>query len=206
VIDIIFFDGVNPSMLRQVCFTKKKYTRGSTVHTQGKSCLTMDIVLSGSLIAYALSQNGSENVLFEFKKNSIIGANLLFGNANCYPMNIYCSSNCELLHIKREDVQRLLHDYQFTMNFVKSISLNSQGMNKKITMYTQKSLRENLLDYLSALSAEQKSTVVTLPISKKQLADYLGVQRPSLFRELKRMKDEGVLEIDNRSIKILDIR
>lgn len=205
MIDISFFDGVSPSILEQVCFTSKKYAKGATVHTQGKSCLTMDIVLSGSLIAYALSQNGSENVLFEFQKNSIIGANLLFGNANCYPMNIYCSSDCELLHIKKEDVLLLLHDYRFTIKFIKSISLNSQGMNKKIAMYTQKSLRENLLDYLSALSVEQKSTVVTLPISKKQLADYLGVQRPSLFRELKRMKDEGVIETDNRIIKILDI-
>lgn len=131
MIDINFFDGVSPSILEQVCFTSKKYAKGATVHTQGKSCLTMDIVLSGSLIAYALSQNGSENVLFEFQKNSIIGANLLFGNANCYPMNIYCSSDCELLHIKKEDVLLLLHDYRFTIKFIKSISLNSQGMNKK---------------------------------------------------------------------------
>jgi len=41
-----------------------------------------------------------------------------------------------------------------------------------------------------------------LPITKKQLADYFGVQRPSLFRELKRMKDEGLIEIANKKIYI----
>jgi Mn-dependent DtxR family transcriptional regulator len=30
----------------------------------------------------------------------------------------------------------------------------------------------------------------------------LGVQRPSLFRELKKMKDEGIIEIDNRTIQL----
>ena len=49
-----------------------------------------------------------------------------------------------------------------------------------------------------------KSKTIILPISKKQLADHFGVQRPSLFRELKRMKDEGLIEIDNRNITIHD--
>ncbi len=202
--NIPFFAGVNQSVLEQVTIVSKKYTKGITVHAQGDTCKSMDIVLSGSLVAYALSQNGSENVLFEFCKNSIVGANLLFGNANQYPMNIYCTEDSELLHINKSDVELLLHDYQFTVNFVKSISLNSQSMNKKITIYTKKSLRENLLDYFGALSAEQNSKTIILPVSKKQLADYFGVQRPSLFRELKQMKDEGLIKICNRQIKILD--
>ena len=75
-------------------------------------------------------------------------------------------------------------------------------MNKKIAMYTQKSLRENLTDYFIALSVVQKSKTIILPISKKQLADHFGVQRPSLFRELKRMKDDGLIEVDNRKIAL----
>ena len=69
-------------------------------------------------------------------------------------------------------------------------------------MYTQKSLRENLLDYLLALSTQQQSRSVLLPVTKKQLADYFGVQRPSLFRELKRMREEGLIEIANKKINI----
>ena len=75
-------------------------------------------------------------------------------------------------------------------------------MNERIAMYTQKTLRENLVDYLSALSIAQNSSTVILPITKKELADYFGVQRPSLFRELRRMKDEELIEINNRIIKL----
>ena len=80
--------------------------------------------------------------------------------------------------------------------------MNSQGMNRKIAIYTRKSLRDNLTNYLLALSAEQKSKSVLLPVTKKQLADYFGVQRPSLFRELKRMKEEGLIDIENRKIMV----
>ncbi|MDO5714651.1 MAG: helix-turn-helix domain-containing protein, partial [Tissierellia bacterium] len=78
----------------------------------------------------------------------------------------------------------------------------SQGMNQKIAMYTQKSLRQNLIDYFTALSKSQNTKTIRLPVSKKQLSDYFGVQRPSLFRELKRMKEDGLVSINNRSITI----
>lgn len=182
--------------------TKNSYNKGRTVHEQYTECYGMDIVLTGKLIAYSLTANGSETIVFEFDKDSIIGANLLFGEQNKYPMNIYCTADCILFHVSKAAVSELLKEYSFVMSFVKSLSLNSQGMNKKIVMFTQKSLRENLMDYFMALSAVQKSRTVILPVSKKQLADHFGVQRPSLFRELKRMKDEGLIEIDNRNITI----
>jgi CRP-like cAMP-binding protein len=198
--NVSFFENVDQRILNEVKTTSKKYNKNQTVYYQGDDCNSMDIVLSGSLVAYSLSQNGSESVVFEFKKGKTIGANLLFSNASNYPMNIYCTESCELLHIKKAEIENLLHDYNFAMNFIRNISFNSQGMNKKITMYSQKSLRENLRDYFMALSAEQKSNNIVLPISKKQLTDYFGVQRPSLFRELKKMKDEGLIEVKNKEI------
>lgn len=141
--------------------------------------------------------------MFEFRKGSTLGVNLLLAESNAYPLNIYCLTDCEIVHVAREAVLELLHDYHFVMRFIQSLSQNSQGMNQKINMLTQKTLRENILDYLNKQSILQKSQTIILPISKKQLADYLGVQRPSLFRELKKLCDENILVIQNRKIKLL---
>lgn len=201
--NIKFFNNIDKNILNKIDLKNKKYIKGQTVYNQGETCKGMDIILSGGLVAYSLGQNGSESIVFEFKEGRVIGSNLLFNDMTSYPMNIYCIEDCELIHILKSEVEILLHDYNFVMNFIKSISINSQGMNKKIAMYTQKSLRENLMDYLSALSVEQNAKTIRLPISKKQLADYFGVQRPSLFRELKTMKDDGLIEIDNKIIVIM---
>lgn len=183
-----------------------KYKKNTTIHSRGDECTTIDVVLSGRLVAYFLSQNGSENVMSEFKSKAIIAANLLFGDNNYYPFNIYCMTDCRLLHLTKSAVCILLKDYNFVMQFIKSISQNSQGMNRKIVMYSQKSLRKNLLDYLYALSIKQQTDTVTLPLTKKQLADYFGVQRPSLFRVIKELKDEGLIEVQNRKIKTKNIK
>lgn len=179
------------------------YKKNSTVHSRGENCTMIDLVLSGNLVSYYLAPNGSESVMFQFKSKSIIGANLLFGDNNRYSLNIYCMTDCRLLHLTKTAVSKLLQDYNFVMQYVQSISQNSQGMNQRIVMFSQKSLRKNLLDYLAALSIEQQSDTVTLPLTKKQLADFFGVQRPSLFRVLKELKDEGLIEVDNRKITIL---
>lgn len=195
-------DNIFEKLVKSGDIHESRYNKNATVHSQGEECNVLDVVLSGSLVAYSLSQNGSENVMFKFRSKSVIGANLLFGDNNRYPLNIYCMTDCRLLHINKSGVSELLKDYNFVIQYIKSISQNSQGMNRKIVMFSQKSLRTNLLDYLDALSLEQNSKTVTLPLTKKQLADYFGVQRPSLFRVFKELKDEGIIDIDNRKITI----
>lgn len=181
----------------------KKYEKGETLYNQGCLCNSLDIVVTGSLTAYSLTESGSSTIMFEFKKDSIIGANLLFATNNIYPLNIYCSSECSLIHIEKTAVEILLHNYDFVMSYVRSLSQNSLGLNHKIAMFSRKTLRQNIYEYLLQQSIAQHSQTVYLPFSKKEFADYLGVQRPSLFREIKKMQLDGIISIDNRKITIL---
>lgn len=205
--NLSYFKELNTDLLENLILDqkiiKKSYSKGKTVHEQGEECAGIDIIVSGRLIAYSLTTSGSETIVFEFFKGDAIGANLLFGNQNKYPLNIYCVEDTVVIHVLKSAVEKLLKESSFVMEFIKTLSLNSQGLNRKIAMYTQKSLRENLMDYFLALAATQKTKTIYLPISKKQLADHLGVQRPSLFRELKNMKEEGLIEVDNRYIELL---
>lgn len=199
--------GLDPAVLRRYVSDRqvflRQYAKGATVHRRHDACGMMDIVLSGNLAAYSLSENGSAVTMFSFQQNSIIGANLLFGDRHTYPLDIYAVTDCKLIHVTQNAVAEFLHAYSFVMQYVQSLSRNSLGMNRKISMLTQKTLRENLLDYLGQQAALQKSSAVVLPISKRELADYLGVQRPSLFRELKKLKEEGILAVDHRTIRVL---
>lgn len=184
----------------------KKYTKGMTVYNQKDICNSFDIILSGTLVAYSLMENGSAMTIFEFSKGHMFGANLLFGDTHAYPFTIYCIVDAQVLHITKKAISEFLLNYDFTIQYIEMLSLNSQKLNRKITMATQKTLRENLLEYFKQQSILQQSDDIILPISKKQLADYLGVQRPSLFREFKNLKDEGIIKVSNRTIHLNNIK
>ena len=42
-----------------------------------------------------------------------------------------------------------------------------------------------------------------MPFGQKELSQYLNVNRSALNRELSRMKEEGVIEMDGRAVRIL---
>lgn len=206
----MLFSGVDRNLLQSLVekgqIFETAYAKSSSVHNQGESCSALDVVISGSLVAYSLSQNGSETVMFEFSAGSLIGANLLFGDSNVYPLNIYSLTACRLLQVTKPAVTALLENHEFMMRYIHSLSQNSQGMNRKIAIFTQKSLRENILDYLAVQSIQQKSSAIMLPVTKKHLADYFGVQRPSLFRELKKLSEEGLITVRNREITVCSLQ
>lgn len=190
------------AMIANRDIVERSYAKGRTMHQKGSICQGVHLLCSGKLVAYALAANGSETIVFEFEPGDVVGTSFLFGEEKRFPLNVFCTSDCRLIYISREAVLRLLSNYGFTLAFIRALTLNAQRMNQKISIYTRGSLRKNLMDYLSALSVEQQSVTVSLPMTKKELADYFCVQRPSLFRELKRMKDEGLIAINNREITL----
>lgn len=203
---IPLFSRLQPNVIEPLIAGKQlftaNYSKGATVHNQKDNCRTLDVVLSGRFVAYSLSENGSEMTVFEFSEGQMLGANLLFGDERTYPLAIYCMSDGQLLHVTQKAIADFLSNYSFAMKFIGMLSQNSQKLNQRIVMSTQKTLRENLLEYFKQQSILQGTDTIVLPISKKQLADYLGVQRPSLFRELKKLKDEGIIDISNRTIRL----
>jgi CRP-like cAMP-binding protein len=44
-----------------------------------------------------------------------------------------------------------------------------------------------------------------LPLKRNELADFLGVSRPAVSRELGRMRDEGLIEFYKSSVRIIDL-
>jgi Mn-dependent DtxR family transcriptional regulator len=68
-----------------------------------------------------------------------------------------------------------------------------------------KTIRQCIIDFLTYEYYIQNSLRIVLGISKKELAERIGVQRPSLLRELNKMRTDGLIEYDAHSITIKDI-
>ena len=72
--------------------------------------------------------------------------------------------------------------------------------NERIEILTNKTIRDKLLAYFKINTINK---VVKLPFTLTDLADYLAVNRSAMSRELKNLKEEGLIEIKDKKIKIL---
>ena len=65
---------------------------------------------------------------------------------------------------------------------------------------TTSSLRERIAIWLIDSMDEEEN--VELRMNREQLADFLGVARPSLSRELMRMQADGLIQVSKKKIAI----
>ena len=86
--DISLFRNVDTLLLKNVIGTynlqNRIYNKGKTVHDQNEVCSGIDVILSGKLVAYSLTNHGSETTVFEFTSGGVVGANLLFGDKHIF--------------------------------------------------------------------------------------------------------------------------
>ena len=75
-------------------------------------------------------------------------------------------------------------------------------LTRRISLLSSGSLRRKVAALL--LEHRRPDGSVTLSMNREQMADFLGVTRPSLSRELASMRDEGLLQIEGRSIRVPD--
>ena len=57
--------------------------------------------------------------------------------------------------------------------------------------------------YLSIQSQTQESRYFEIPLGRTELAEYLGVDRSALTRELAKMRDDGLIDYDKNCFRIL---
>lgn len=184
----------------------KKYKKGAVVHFQNELCNTMDIILTGQVSVQKIDEGGNILTISTFTASDIMGANLIFSSRNYYPMTVSVKTDATLLHINKELILELCQsNTNFLISLIRVISDKTITLTDKINSISLKTIRECIIDFLIYEYHIQKSNVIKLNMSKKEMAERLGVQRPSLSRELSKMRKQGLLEYDAKTITIKDM-
>ena len=76
-------------------------------------------------------------------------------------------------------------------------------LTEKVDILSHRSIRGKLLCYFRILSTQAGSPVFPLPFSLMALANFLCVDRSAMMRELKKMKEEGILERNGKMMRLL---
>ena len=184
-------------------FEIKEYGKEQIIHLQNELCKSMDILLEGKVSVQKIDESGNVFTINVFTDREIIGANLIFSSRNYYPMTVVAASNAIILHLHKELLLELCqNNVNFMADFLKEISDRTAILADKINAISLKTIRQQIIDFLEYESNMQKTDVVKLHFSKKDLAERLGIQRTSLSRELNKMRKEGLVEYDARTITL----
>lgn len=103
------------------------------------------------------------------------------------------------------DYKNLKYSYFniFYMNLFNIINSKISDKNDRLKVLSKKQIRERLLEYFDIQYKNHYMKSIYLPISFKDLADYMAVNRSAMFRELKYMKEEKLIEVKGNRVTLL---
>ena len=183
-----------------------KFNKNEEILPTIKSGNIIGIIMEGSAQIVFIEYNGNEIIMENLYKDSVFGTNMSTTNIeNC---QIIAKETTEVLVIdynKLINPNNIKHLYYnvFLANLFNIINIKFRERNERIRILEKKQIRDKLLEFFEIEYKKNRSKYITLPFSLKDLADYIAANRSAMFREIKHLKDDKIIEVHGKKITLL---
>ena len=205
------FDGIKDEQLADAIKLLngriKKVVKDDYIVQLGGTIQYAGLLLKGKIESSFQNENFDQITMHTFTGGYLFGEGLVINHAKNSPVQVRAVEDSVVLFIDLEMIYAAADNSPIrnilARNLIKSLAKKNLILNQKVRILSQKSLRDRIFIYLRTLPKD-KDGYVKIPFTQTALAEYLGVNRSALSRELGRMQNEGLLVIDGKKKKIID--
>ena len=166
------------------------------------------IVERGGAALIRIDEEGVSTVMEELGPGGVFGRTLAFASSSGDSMEVVCRTPCDVLfidypHMLKRCEHACGHHSVLVQNMLRLMNDKAQALSQRVDVLYRRSIREKLLCYFRQLSKKAGSNTFVLPFSLSTLADYIATDRSAMMRELKRLREEGIVRSDGRQFTLL---
>lgn len=192
------------------CFqtSPRSFRAGEAAYTYGSGQgRVLGILQEGQAALVKIDAAGSRTVLERMGPGGVFGELVAFASLPCDSVTLVCETDCVLVFLPQGKlaapcVKACPCHRQLLENLLGLMSRKAFDLSERVEVLSCRTTREKLLCYFRICAYQKKSLAFTLPFTLSALADYLCVDRSAMMRELKRLKEEGVLRSEGRRITL----
>ena len=175
---------------------RRSLKRGEEVFSQGEIPNYLFILEEGSVVVENISENGNRSIVNRFSKpGTVFGEVYLYLPERSYDYSCVCDVDSTILAIPKTALVMSGDNFKNSKvvnNMLLILSEKAFYLNKKLLIQSGKTLREKLSRFFLSNSKESS---LELEFNREELADFLGVTRPSISREIMNMKRDGLIDV-----------
>lgn len=165
------------------------------------------IVLEGEVTSVILNSSGNEYTLKKHFSGDVFAESYACLPSEFSFVQLISKGNSKILFLKLSNLFKntAIHcpyASNVTSNLLKIISRSNIFQDSKLQIVTQKHIRDKIIMYINHFHTNNNT--IFLPFNRQQFANYLGVDRSALSRELSRMKDEKLINYSKNKIELLN--
>lgn len=180
-----------------------EYQKGEYIFSEGDHASSYYQVIEGSVKMSSYSTEGKEFIQGVFKAGDCFGEPALFGGFS-FPNNAIAIETCTVAKLKKDLFFELLKEqFELQMKFTEMLSKKLRYkaiLLKEISSYCPDHIILTLLKYLKDEKAELVNTDFLVPFTRQQIADMTGLRVETVIRTVRKLQEEGKLQIKNHKI------
>jgi CRP/FNR family transcriptional regulator len=208
----LLFSGLDDEHLAEVAAisARRSFARGESLFSEGEPANGFYLLAAGNVKLCKVSPEGKEKVLHFVHPGETFAEAAFFGDGR-YPAEARALEKGEALFFPREAFMGLLErNPRFSLNLIVSLSLLLRRFARQIEELTFAEVPTRLAGYLLEL-VERKSvslqgkTYLDLDMKKGELASRLGTVSETLSRTFRKLKEEGIVEVEGSRFIIHDM-
>ncbi|HHV98358.1 MAG TPA: Crp/Fnr family transcriptional regulator [Clostridiaceae bacterium] len=186
------------------------YQKNEYIKIAGDKFDSIGIVLQGEVTVNKENVAGNRVIMTILKPGDMFGETLVFSRQPYWIATVQAQKKCKVLFIKGESILgecSKLCPWHKTLiqNMLNIVCEKVLVLSRKVEYLSITSIREKICTYLLEQYKKTGKTTFILPMNRKELAEFLNVSRPSLSREMGRLRDEGIIDFHMATVKIIDL-
>lgn len=204
----VVFTNLDDESIRKICDYKEEqfFRKGEIINHEGQRIEAFKYLKSGLVKLFRRMRNGDEQIItitrpFEFVSNmSIFSEEKYLYSVSALEDSVVCIIDLEIIK------ELFRKNGLFAAGLLSKIS----RMNDKIIGQTLDIRQKNLVGrvaYVLIYFTKEiyRSRVFDLPVSRKEIADYIGMSTANVIRTISDFKREGLIGIYGKTIEVLDL-
>jgi CRP-like cAMP-binding protein len=173
---------------------RRNYKSGSFVAYQGDECRSLYLLSEGQVRTQMVNEEGKQLTIEVLDAPLLLAPAFAFGSNNRFPVNVETTKESEIILINKSLFLDFLHQYPVAMlNFIRLVSNRSQLLSARLNQFALQSLKSRLMNYIN---------LHPHIASQQQVAQILGVARPSLARAISELIEEGSIEVEGKEYRL----
>jgi CRP/FNR family transcriptional regulator len=186
---------------------EKQFNKGEIIFSEGDEGNGFFVIAEGRVKVFKVSTEGKEQILHIFGPGQPFGEVPVFTGQR-FPANAQAIDKTRVLFFPRASIVDLISaNPSLALNMLAIMSKKLRQFAVQIENLSLKEMPARLASYLIFLADEQNNdNVVSLKISKGQLASILGTIPETLSRVFAKLSGQNLISVDGKKIALLDRR
>ncbi|WP_248723936.1 response regulator [Seonamhaeicola sp. ML3] len=183
-----------------------KFKKGETIYEEGQHSNHIYLIEKGLVKCHKLDEQGKDLTTALHKEDDLFGYTSFTQNIT-YKETAAAIQDTVLLGLSKHELQDILHaNHNVTLEFIQLLNEDLVDAKDQLLQMAYSSVRKRTATTIIRFAEKLGSRPGEfIRISRNDLASVAGVATESLIRTLSRFKDKGLIEIEGRNIKVLNL-